>query len=176
MRSTTSRRRSALNNEMIKPVAEVHLRHVRKEDLPVFFEHQRDPEASYMAAFTSRDPQDRDVFDAHWARVLGDPSITIRTIELEGEVAGNIVCFPHFGKPSVGYWIGKAYWGKGVATAALLAFLVEHRSRPLYAAAAADNLASIRVLEKCGFAVYGHEKGYANARAAEIDEVLLKLD
>jgi RimJ/RimL family protein N-acetyltransferase len=47
--------------------------------------------------------------------------------------------------------------------------------RPLHARAAADNIASVRVLEKCGFVVTGHDRGFANARGTEIDEVLLTL-
>lgn len=48
-------------------------------------------------------------------------------------------------------------------------------TRPLHARAAADNAGSVRVLEKCGFTVTGTDRGYANARGAEIDEVLLTL-
>jgi len=44
-------------------------RDVIETDLPVFFEHQRDPEATAMADFPARD---REAFDAHWERVLGD--------------------------------------------------------------------------------------------------------
>jgi RimJ/RimL family protein N-acetyltransferase len=47
--------------------------------------------------------------------------------------------------------------------------------RPLYARAAADNAGSVRVLEKCGFVLTGHERGFANARGEEIDEVVLTL-
>ena len=42
----------------------VSLRPVTQEDLPLFFEHQMDAEATRMAAFPSRD---RDAFMAHWA-------------------------------------------------------------------------------------------------------------
>jgi len=45
----------------------VALREVTKEDLPIFFEHQLDAEATRMAAFPSRD---RDAFMAHWARIM----------------------------------------------------------------------------------------------------------
>jgi RimJ/RimL family protein N-acetyltransferase len=45
----------------------------------------------------------------------------------------------------------------------------------MYARVAKDNLASRRVLEKCGFTVIGEDKGFANARGQEIDELLLEL-
>jgi len=47
--------------------------------------------------------------------------------------------------------------------------------RPLYARAAKDNTTSIRILNKCGFKLIGHERGFANARGIEIEEVVLEL-
>jgi RimJ/RimL family protein N-acetyltransferase len=78
-----------------------------------------------------------------------------------------------FGEPEISYWLGKDYWGKGVATAALSAFLDHVEMRPLYARVAKDNLASQRVLEKCGFTVDGEDKGFSNARGVEVEEVIL---
>lgn len=144
-------------------------------DLNTFFEQQLDPEANYMAAFTARNPADRDSFDAHWKKILGDGSITIKTILFGGQIAGHIACHSWFGEPEVTYWLGKSFWGKGIATAALSKLLDDLPIRPLFARSAGDNLASIRVLEKCGFKVVGHETGFANARGQEINEVVMKL-
>ena len=154
---------------------EVRLRNVRQGDLPIFFRHQQDPVATYMAAFTSKDPADRAAFNAHWSKILGDDTITIKAILVDGEVAGHIGSFELKGKPNVTYWIGREYWGKGLATEALRAFLGDLETRPMYASAAKDNVASLRVLEKCGFEVAGQEKGFANARGEEIEELLLEL-
>ena len=55
----------------------VQLRAVVEADLPIFFEHQRDPESNAMAAFPARD---REAFDAHWAKILADPTTTNRAI------------------------------------------------------------------------------------------------
>ncbi|MGA7730478.1 MAG: GNAT family N-acetyltransferase [Chloroflexia bacterium] len=151
------------------------LRDVAQDDLPIFFEHQQDPGARHMVAFTSRDPNDREAFMAHWARILADDGITKRTILLDGQVAGNILSFVWDGKPEVGYWIGREYWGKGLATRALTHFLKIVTSRPLYAQAAKDNTGSIRVLEKCGFIITGYVKSFANARGEEIEEAILEL-
>ena len=153
----------------------VTLRPVSIHDLPVFFEQQLDADANRMAAFTARDPADRAAFDAHWARILVDEAVRLRTIMLGGAIAGNIAHFEQCGRPSVSYWIAREHWGKGVATAALTAFLAEIEVRPLYARAANDNVGSLRVLEKCGFVVYGRERGFANARGEEIDELMLEL-
>ncbi|HEX8222030.1 MAG TPA: GNAT family N-acetyltransferase [Chloroflexia bacterium] len=154
----------------------VQLREITEADLPILFEHQRDPHANHMAAFTAREPSDRDVFMAHWAKILADDTIIKRTIIYEGQVAGNIVCFGWQGKREVGYWLGREHWGKGIATAALGEFLGVVTERPLYAAAAKDNAASIRVLEKCGFVITGHDRGFSNARGEEIEEVMLELN
>ena len=79
------------------------------------------------------------------------------------------------GKPQVHYWIGKEFWGNGIATQALTEFLRIVNNRPLYASTANDNVASIRVLEKCGFAMRGTAKAFAKTRGAEIDEVFFEL-
>jgi RimJ/RimL family protein N-acetyltransferase len=153
----------------------IALREITADDLPIFFEQQLDPDANYMAAFTAEDPADRDAFMKHWQKVLSDDRLTKRTILFNGEVAGYIVSFDQFGKPSIGYWIGKPFWGKGVATRALTLFLEQVQTRPLFARVVKDNLASRRVLEKCGFVLYGEDKGYASARRAEVEEYILIL-
>lgn len=155
----------------------IRLRKAIESDLPIFYEQQLDPEANFRAAFTRKDPADRDAFDAHWTRILKDDRITIQTILLEGQVAGSVACFvdEQFGKPEVTFWLGRDFWGRGIATQALRDFLDSIRERPIYGWAAKDNLVSIRVMEKCGFKVIGEDKGFANARAAEVAEVILEL-
>ena len=127
----------------------VRLRDIEPNDLPVFYEQQLDPDATHMAAFPARD---RASFDAHWERnILGNPAAITQTILVDGEVAGNIGSWPQGGIRLVGYWIGKEYWGKGIATRALSAFLHLVTERPLHAHVVKHNVGSIRVLEKCGF-------------------------
>jgi RimJ/RimL family protein N-acetyltransferase len=156
---------------------DVLLREVTEADLPIFFEQQLDPAANYMAAFTARDPADREAFLVHWGRILGDASIIKQTILFDGQVAGSISCYQdELGRPEVTYWIGKPYWGQGIATRALAALLAHVPQRPLYARVAKDHLASLRVLEKGGFAICGEDRGYANARSKEVEEYLLRLD
>ena len=124
------------------------LRDVIESDLPVFFEHQSDPEATAMADFPARD---REAFDAHWERILANPALTKKTIVFEGQVAGNAVSWEQDGRRLVGYWVGKEFWGKGLATQALAELIDELGTRPLHAYVAKTNVGSIRVLEKCGF-------------------------
>jgi RimJ/RimL family protein N-acetyltransferase len=127
---------------------EVRLRPVEDGDLEVFFEHQADPDAVEMAAFPARDA---DRFMAHWAKVRADDTLVTRTVVVDGEVAGHIGSWPDDGQQLLGYWLGRAWWGRGVATRAVALLAEEVPTRPLHAHVAVHNLGSIRVLEKCGF-------------------------
>ncbi|NEA66055.1 GNAT family N-acetyltransferase [Streptomyces sp. SID12488] len=155
---------------------DVVLREIHDSDLPVFFRLTNDPESLRMAAFTAADPTDRDAFDAHWERIRAAPDVLNRTVLVDGDVVGSAAVYGEPGDREVTYWIDRAYWGRGIATAALRALVAEAAERPLHARAAADNAGSLRVLEKCGFRVSGHDRGFAQARGAEIDEVLLTLE
>jgi RimJ/RimL family protein N-acetyltransferase len=135
----------------------------------------RDPEAVRMAAFTAKDPDDRAAFDAHWARILAADDGLIRTIVADGQVAGSVLSYQSEIGPEISYWLGREFWGQGIATAALTAFLEIQTTRPLYARAAKDNAGSLRVLAKCGFAVIGEDKGFANGRGEEVEEYILRL-
>lgn len=126
----------------------VRLRSVEDRDLDVFFDHQADPQAVEMAAFSARD---RDQFADRWAKVRADETLMARTIVADGTVAGNIGSWQENGQQLLGYWVGRACWGRGVATQALALFVEEVSIRPLYAHVAVHNEGSIRVLDKCGF-------------------------
>ncbi|WP_099157464.1 GNAT family N-acetyltransferase [Virgibacillus ndiopensis] len=154
---------------------QVQLRDVIEDDLHVFFEQQLERSANHMAAFTSKDPSDRAAFMKHWESILEDEKIIKKTIYHNGQVVGNIASFGQFGNPEISYWIGKQYWGKGIATKALRKFLPYVNVRPLYARTVKDNVGSIRVLEKCGFIVCGEDKGFSNARGIEVEEYIFKL-
>ena len=148
----------------------IRLREVEPGDLPLFFAHQQDPVAAALAAFPSRD---RAAFDQHWAKTLADPANLVRTVVVDGEVAGNVCSFTRDGLREVGYWIDRAYWGRGIATVALTAYLRLEQTRPLYAGVAQHNTASIRVLQKCGFTFVRGDDGQPTV--AEDAHVLLVL-
>jgi RimJ/RimL family protein N-acetyltransferase len=84
-------------------------------------------------------------------RILANPDNYARTITVDGQVAGNMLSWSMEGARYVGYWIGRGFWGKGVATAALRAALEEIEERPLYGLVVITNVGSQRVLEKSGF-------------------------
>jgi len=134
------------------------LRPTTADDLPILFAHQYDPEASRMAAFPSRE---REAFFTHWhTKVLGNPNTISRAILFEGNVTGHVGAWNDIetGDRMLGYWLGREYWGRGIASAAVRAFLEVETTRPLTARVAKHNVASIRVLEKSGFLRTGEEQ------------------
>ncbi len=133
----------------------VILREVYAEDLPIFFTQQIDVEACAVAAFPPRSQPD---FDAHWERILADGSAISRTIVAGGAVAGYMSIFGEPYERSIAYWLGREFWGRGTATAALGQLLSEVSERPLFAHVAEHNAGSLRVLEKCGFNREGAEE------------------
>ena len=161
----------------LRATERIDLRDVWESDLPLFFDFQLDPEANQMAAFTAKDPTDKAAFLGHWGKILSDNTITNQTILSEGKVVGHVASYTdqEFGKPEVTYWIGREYWGIGIATEALLRFLDRVKTRPIYARAAKDNVASLRVLQKCGFEIVSEGRGFANARGKEVEELVLRL-
>ncbi|MFF9062755.1 GNAT family N-acetyltransferase [Streptomyces sp. NPDC014882] len=154
---------------------EIALRPVHDSDLPVFYRQMNDPESLRMAAFTPKDPADRDAFDAHWQRIRASTAV-VRAILADGDVVGSASVYGEPGEREVTYWVDRSHWGRGIATAALRVLLAEVPERPLYARAADDNAGSRRVLEKCGFRMTARATGFAQARGAEIDEVVLVLE
>jgi len=125
-----------------------------------------------MALFPARD---RDAFDEHWRKVLANDAVTKKTIVHEGRVAGNIGCWEQDGRRLVGYWIGKEFWGKGLATRALAELIEEVKTRPLHAWVATTNVGSIRVLEKCGFVATGSRSEFDERFGQQVEELLLEL-
>jgi RimJ/RimL family protein N-acetyltransferase len=153
----------------------VTLRPVTPADLPTLFRHSQDPAARWMAAFGSRDPPARAAFRERWNRTLVEPNVMLRAVLVDGRVVGYVGRFPLLGQPAVAYWYDRAYWGRGIATRALRAFLRVDRTRPVFARVAYDNAGSIRVLEKCGFVVVGRARSRAAARDRRLTELILRL-
>lgn len=158
----------------------IQLRDVIDSDVAVFFDHLQHHPAQQMAAFIHEHPEDRAAHDGHWSKLLANDSITKRSIELvhpdaDPELIGHIISFTMEGDREITYWIDHHHWGKGIASEALCQFLAIEQARPLYGRAAKDNEPSIRVMERNGFTLLRHERGYAHARGEEIDEVVMIL-
>lgn len=151
----------------------VRLRDVVRNDLDTLYRFQRDPESNRMAL---THPRTAESFFGHWDEVFGDPGVVARAIEVAGVLAGCISCFRSDDQESIGYWIGREFWGHGVATEALKQLLDEVTTRPLYARVATTNLASLRVLQKCGFQLVTCQHALGDERYLECELAILKLD
>lgn len=161
--------------ELVAAPADVVLRPIISADIDVFFRMEQDREANRIAAFTVKDPTDRGRFDARWKILREDPQVTARTILVGGRVAGSIMTYVEDDEHELTYWIGREYWGRGVATKALRAILTEVTDRPMHARTAKDNVGSLTVLKRCGFEVIGEDSGFANGRGEIVEEFILAL-
>lgn len=153
----------------------VKLRKLKKEDLKILFDFQTDQVSNYMAAFVSKDPNNWKEFKNKWENISNHHDNIIRIILYNDEISGYISKYKLLEKPNIGYWIGRKYWGKGIATQAVKEFLKLYKNRPLQARVAFDNLASIKILEKCRFSKIGEDKYFANARKRVITEYIYEL-
>ena len=154
---------------------QIKLRPTEVSDLEILFHFQLDEEAIYLAAFTPKDPSDKKAYIEKYSKHLNDPTINRQTILVDGKIVGSVAKFIIEGDTEITYWVDKNFWGKGIATAALKYLLDIEKTRPVFGRVAFDNFGSQKVLEKCGFVKVGSDKGFANARQAEIEEFIYKL-
>lgn len=154
----------------------ISLRPLREDDVPTLFEIQLDDTAQHLAAFTDeKTARDSDAFLRKHRKILADDAIVNRVIEIDGEVVGSVATFPIEGDMEITYWIHKDWWGRGVASAAVAALLDEVKVRPIFGRVVADNLGSVRVLERNGFVPAGSEDSFAPGRQATVTELIFKL-
>lgn len=154
---------------------QLRLRRTEYADLAALFQFQLDEEANYIAAFTAKNPADKDAYLEKFARILSDPTKNTQTILLNEIIVGSIAKFVLESEAELTYWIDRQYWGQGIAAAALNMFLAIEQTRPLFGRVAFDNVGSQKVLEKGGFVRIGTGKGFANARQAEVQEFIYRL-
>jgi RimJ/RimL family protein N-acetyltransferase len=148
------------------------LRAVREGDLDALYEQQRDPEAVAMALVPARE---REAFDAHWKSLLANDDVIVMAIEDEGRVAGNVLSWTLDGRRVVGYWLGREFWGRGLATRAVGEYVELLTTRPLHAWVATSNGGSRRVLEKCGFVRIESKVEFDERIGREIEVELFEL-
>ena len=100
--------------------------------------------------------------------------------EVEGAAVGSIsVLFQsdvHHRSAEIGYWLGQAYWGRGLATAAVRAvsdYAFAHSDIcRLYATVCARNTGSARVLEKAGYQLEGRLRQSITKNGETMDALL----
>ena len=167
-RSTKQQTMHAVHSILLRPTV--------LSDLEVLFVFQLDPEANYLAAFTSKDAADKQSYLAKYTALLNNPTVNMQTVLVNGIIAESISKFEMEDDAEITYWFDKKWWGKGIASAALQQFLLVENTRPIYGRVAFDNIGSQKVLEAAGFRKTGIDRGFAYARQIEIEEAIYKLD
>ncbi|WLD57220.1 GNAT family N-acetyltransferase [Salinispirillum sp. LH 10-3-1] len=135
----------------------INLREYRDSDIPLFVEYLSNPRVTRY--LTSSIPESYSEADARWWVNEGSKDSIVKAIEYDGVFVGTIGVKPgsferaHCGE--IGYWLGEAHWGKGIATQAISAmtdtmFQTTKMVR-LFAPVFAPNEASKRVLVKSGY-------------------------
>jgi len=160
---------------MMTDKLDIKLRPTEISDLDFLFQFQLDKEGGYLAAFMPKDPTDKAAYISKYTKLLNDPTVNNQTIIIDNLIVGSIAKFVIEGDTEITYWIDRKFWGQGIATKALNNFLGIETIRPIFGRVAFDNFGSQKVLEKCGFVKIGMDKGFANARQAEIEEYIYKL-
>ncbi|MBV6429654.1 MAG: hypothetical protein KIPDCIKN_04219 [Haliscomenobacter sp.] len=160
---------------MTNNLLDIKLRPTEISDLDTLFQFQLDKEGAYLAAFMPKDPTDKTAYINKYTKLLNDPTVNNQTIILDKRIVGSIAKFMVEGDTEITYWIDRKFWGQGIATKALKYFLDLETSRPIFGRVAFDNFGSQKVLKKCGFVKIGSDKGFANARQTEIEELIYKL-
>jgi len=127
-------------------------------------------------------PHPYTIQDAHefLQRAISEQPTTKFCIEVEGVAAGGIGIRPgqdvHRQTAGLGYWLGEEFWGRGImseAVAAFMDFCFDNFSlRRIYAEAYANNPASARVLEKAGFVFEGRLKNNVIKDGKLLDSLL----
>ncbi|WIM93479.1 GNAT family protein [Actinoplanes oblitus] len=148
----------------------LELRPVRDEDIDRILEYRNLPAVTRWLLRTEVDP---DAFRAAWRRAAEDPDDHSVAVTLDGLVIGTVSLdvldgmgqpgMPQLTEADLGYIFDPAYGGRGYATEAVTA-MVAHAFgrlsvRRITAGCFADNLASVRILEKVGMRREQHGVG-----------------
>jgi RimJ/RimL family protein N-acetyltransferase len=150
----------------------IQLRRTLPADLPILFQFQLDLVSNQLAGTKPRDLQ---TFSARWEEIFRDPGITPRVIIADDTLVGSIDAFKQEGTDSIGYWIARAHWGRGIATRAIALLLGEVTTRPLFARVAFQNVASLRALERNGFVISSRCQTPATQRNVARETITLTL-
>ena len=139
----------------------ITLRHWLDTDAKVLYKYASDPEVGPRAGWPPHLSEEESLEIIH--TVFNNPTTWAIVWNETGETIGAIGYGPSCdcslpareGEPTVGYWVAKPYWGKGICTEALQLMIRHIRNttdiKSLIGGHFIDNPASGRVMEKCGF-------------------------
>jgi RimJ/RimL family protein N-acetyltransferase len=153
------------------------LRPWRHADLESLLRHADDPRVARTVRDLFPSPYTREDGEAWLAHATAVGRANNVAIEVDGGAVGGIGMIPgddvHRIRAEVGYWLGHAYWGRGIMTEAVGAFsahLIEERDfLRLEAPVFETNPASARVLEKAGYTLESRQRRAAIKEGRVID-------
>ncbi len=168
---------------MLIPLGDFCIRNYRTEDAASLARYADHPEV----AANLRDvfPHPYTLADAReWieSALITDPPLD-SAIASASECIGGIGMIPQEDinrlGAEIGYWLGRPFWGKGIATKAVRAFtawIFENFSFVrLYANTFSSNLASAWVLEKAGFRLEGRLRNNVIKNGVVMDQLVYGL-
>ena len=150
---------------MIMETDRILLRHWKDSDAKALYKYASDPEVGPRAGWQPHHSEDESLEIIR--TVFNNPTTWAIILKETGKVVGAIGYGPscdcslpsHEGEPTLGYWVGKPYWGMGICTEALNLMISHIRKttgiKSLISGHFTDNPASGRVMEKCGFVPTG---------------------
>jgi len=135
----------------------IKLRDFRTSDAKLLLVYLNDEKVTEY--ITDAIPQPYTPNDAQWWLNVGSAAEHVKAIEFDGVLVGcisvNVGSFEYARNAELGYWLGREYWNRGIATAAVkefTQFIFETTNIVrLFVSVVADNGASIKVLEKNGY-------------------------
>lgn len=143
----------------------IHLRSWRESDAATLYQYASDPDVGTRAGWEPHQSEEESRFiintvfnnSTTWAIALNDTDEAIGAIGYGDSCNCGLPALP--GEQTVGYWVAKPYWNKGICTEALH-LLVDYcfnqeEMDSLISGHFVDNPASGRVMEKCGFVATG---------------------
>jgi RimJ/RimL family protein N-acetyltransferase len=161
-------------------LAQCVLRSWRREDAPALAEAANNRKIWLKVRDRMPHPYSLADAEAYLDSVLKNERDLLASIEIDGKAAGSIGIHPgedvYRQTAELGYWLAEPYWGRGIASEAVRAFVAYgFENLPLdriYASAYANNPASARVLEKCGFQFEGRMRRNALKDGVVLDSLL----
>ncbi|MCW3161701.1 GNAT family N-acetyltransferase [Chryseobacterium oryctis] len=95
----------------------IKLRKTTLQDLDTLFIFQTNKEGIWMAAFTAKNPSDKQFYMEKWTKLVENPDINMQTILYNDKIVGSVIHFNVMEETHVSYWIDQQHWGKGFANA-----------------------------------------------------------
>jgi len=156
------------------------IREWRADDAADLARHANDTGVAANLRDAFPNPYTVDEANIFLARVINDQPMINFCLDIGGRAAGGIGLRLgsdiHRRTAEFGYWLGRAYWNRGIMSEAVGAFsdaaFEAFDLRRLYAEPFANNRASARVLEKAGFILEGRLKNNVMKAGQLLDSLI----